>query len=149
MCDPFAPCGGEWVRTFSAGYTAILAPFTGGEFESTLKQMSKHSSNISSSWRRVKKSQDCYKRSHLEGEVARVLVAHSRVRNIRETNGQVWVRPGGLGLIVMKEAQVALMGHLISGSILPSKRRWYLERNYQIKPEIKKSHYVQKIERAA
>jgi len=40
------------------------------------------------------------------GEVARVLVAHSRVRNIRETNGQVWVRPGGLGLIVMKDAQV-------------------------------------------
>mmetsp|Transcript_41226 Transcript_41226/g.94832 ORF Transcript_41226/g.94832 Transcript_41226/m.94832 type:complete len:595 (+) Transcript_41226:89-1873(+) len=40
------------------------------------------------------------------GEVARVLVAHSRVRNVREMDGQVWVRPGGLGLIVMKDARV-------------------------------------------
>mmetsp|Transcript_14398 Transcript_14398/g.26518 ORF Transcript_14398/g.26518 Transcript_14398/m.26518 type:complete len:621 (-) Transcript_14398:125-1987(-) len=40
------------------------------------------------------------------GEVVRVLVAHSRVRNVREMDGQVWVRPGGLGLIVMKDAKI-------------------------------------------
>lgn len=38
------------------------------------------------------------------GEVARVLVAHSKVKPFRDSSGQLRTRPGGLGLLVMKKA---------------------------------------------
>jgi len=37
------------------------------------------------------------------GEVSRVLVAHSEVKPFRDSNGQLRTRPGGLGLIVMRD----------------------------------------------
>jgi len=40
------------------------------------------------------------------GEVYKVLVAHSKVKPFRDSDGQLKTRPGGLGLVVMKNAAV-------------------------------------------